>query len=264
MHLFTDTHTHYDDKAYDSDRDSLLASLKAGGAGRIINVGASLRGCRDSLALSQQYPFIYAAIGVHPSETAALTEADMDWLLQRAGDAKTVAIGEIGLDYHYPDDPSPAHQKQWFVRQLDLAKQAGLPVIIHSREAEKDTEDILRAEADGKLSGVLHCYSYSKEAARAFLEMGFYFGIGGVLTFKNGKKLKEAVSYLPMDRLLLETDCPYLAPEPYRGQRNCSVYLTGVIEELSRIKGLSEEEIIRQTNENAERLFGLPAMDETK
>jgi TatD DNase family protein len=257
MYEITDTHAHYDDEAFDSDRDALLLSLKDKGIGRVINVGASMRGCRDSYKLSEKYPFVYAALGVHPSETAELSEEDMEWILEKSRDPKVVAIGEIGLDYHFPDDPSPEHQKKWFARQIALAQQAGLPLVIHSRDAEKDTADVLSSEHAEKCGGVMHCYSYSKESTRDFLNLGLYFGIGGVLTFKNGRKLKEAVEYLPMDRILLETDCPYLAPEPYRGKRNCSLYLPNVVAVLSEIKKLPEEEVIRITTENAKRLFAL-------
>ncbi|MBR4760125.1 MAG: TatD family hydrolase [Lachnospiraceae bacterium] len=256
MDYIIDTHAHYDDEAFDADREQLLSSMQEAGIGRIINVGASMRGCRDSFALSEKYDFIYAALGVHPDDIVNLTDADMDWILEKAKEPKVVAIGEIGLDYHWPE-PEPSLQKQWFERQLDLAREAGLPVIIHSRDAAKDTADILEAKKAGEIGGVMHCYSYSSEMARQFLNMGFYFGIGGVLTFKNAKKLKEAVDYIPMDRLLLETDCPYLAPTPHRGERNCSLYLTLVVEAMAEIKGISKEEVIRITAENARRLFAL-------
>ena len=258
MNYIIDTHAHYDDRVFDEDREGLLASLSEAGIGQVINIGASIQGSEASLDLAGRYPFIYAALGVHPSETADLTEEDMNWIREHAGNEKVVAIGEIGLDYHYPDDPSPEHQKKWFVRQLALAREVKLPVVIHSREAAKDTADIMKAEKAGEIGGVCHCYSYSKEAAADYLDMGFYFGIGGVLTFKNGRRLKEAAAYIPMDRILLETDSPYLAPEPYRGRRNCSLYLPHVVEELSRIKEISTDEVIRRTTENARRLFGLP------
>ncbi|MBR6316671.1 MAG: TatD family hydrolase [Lachnospiraceae bacterium] len=256
MDYIIDTHAHYDDEAFNEDRESLLSSMQEAGIGRIINVGASMRGCRDSWALSEKYDFIYAALGVHPDDIVNLTEEDMDWIAEKAKEPKVVAIGEIGLDYHWPE-PAPSLQKQWFARQLNLARQVNLPVIIHSRDAAKDTADILEAEKAGSIGGVMHCYSYSAEMAKQFLNMGFYFGIGGVLTFKNAKKLKEAVAYIPMDRLLLETDCPYLAPTPHRGERNCSLYLPLVVEEMAQIKGITKEEVIRITSENARRLFGL-------
>ena len=261
MHYIIDTHAHYDDPAFDADREELLASLQTKGIGQVINIGASMDSTRATLDLARHYSFVYAALGVHPSETADLTEEDMDWIQQHASDEKVVAIGEIGLDYHYPDDPSPAHQQEWFVRQLELARQVRLPVVIHSREAAKDTADIMRAQKAEQIGGVCHCYSYSRESARDYLEMGFYFGIGGVLTFKNGKKLKEAVSYIPMDRLILETDCPYLAPEPYRGKRNCSLYIPHVVKVMAELKNMEPDEVIRKPTENAQRLFHLPVLE---
>ncbi|MCR5417619.1 MAG: TatD family hydrolase [Lachnospiraceae bacterium] len=255
MEGIIDTHAHYDDEAFDEDRQMLLASLAPAGISKVINVGASLRGCRDSFDLADSHDHIYAALGVHPSETGDLTEDDMDWIAKKAQDKKVVAIGEIGLDYHFPDDPTPEHQQKWFIRQLDLARNLHLPAIIHSRDAAADTLEILKREDFGRIGGVMHCYSYSKELAEEYLKMGVFFGIGGVLTFKNGKKLKEAVAALPMEALLLETDCPYLAPEPNRGKRNSSLYLPLVVEEMSRIKGISREKVIRITSENAQRLF---------
>lgn len=250
-----DSHAHYDDEAFDDDREELLASVFEGGIRKVINVGASMESCSTTLALSEAYESVYAAIGVHPSDTAQLTEADMEWLKEKSALKKVVAIGEIGLDYYW-DEPDREIQKKWFQRQLDLAKEVKLPVVIHSREAAADTIGILK-EYDGDLTGVIHCYSYTKESAREFLEMGYSFGIGGVLTFKNAKKLKEAVSYIPMDRILLETDCPYLAPEPNRGKRNSSLYIPYVVQVMAQLKGISEEEVIRITSENTERLFGI-------
>lgn len=250
-----DSHAHYDDEAFDGDREELLASVFESGIRKVINVGASMESCRTTLALSEAYESVYAAIGVHPSDTAQLTEADMEWLKEKSALKKVVAIGEIGLDYYW-DEPDREIQKKWFQRQLDLAKEVKLPVVIHSREAAADTIGILK-EYDGDLTGVIHCYSYTKESAREFLEMGYSFGIGGVLTFKNAKKLKEAVSYIPMDRILLETDCPYLAPEPNRGKRNSSLYIPYVVQVMAQLKGISEEEVIRITSENTERLFGI-------
>ncbi len=250
-----DSHAHYDDEAFDTDREELLSSVFKSGIRKVINVGASMKSCRTTLALSEAYEHIYAAIGVHPSDTAELTESDMDWLKEKSALAKVVAIGEIGLDYYW-DEPDREIQKKWFQRQLELAKEVKLPVVIHSREAAADTIGILK-EYNGDLSGVIHCYSYTKELAREFLDMGYSFGIGGVLTFKNAKKLKEAVSYIPMDRILLETDCPYLAPEPNRGKRNFSLYIPYIVQVMAQLKGISEEEVIRITSENTERLFGI-------
>lgn len=249
-----DTHTHYDDEAFDEDRESLLASLPEQGIGRVVNVGASLDSCKRTLELMEDYDYIYGALGIHPNETAELTESDMEWLKDRCSHEKCVAVGEIGLDYYW-DTPDREIQKKWFVRQLSLARQVKKPVIIHSRDAAKDTADILTAERAGEIGGVIHCYSYTKEMARTFLDMGFFIGVGGVLTFQNAKKLKEAVEYIPMDRLVLETDCPYLAPMPNRGKRNSSLNLPYVVAEMAQIKGLKEEEIRRITWENAVKLY---------
>lgn len=252
--MIFDTHAHYDDEAFDEDREELLASLPARGIGKVINIGASLQSTKTTVELTQRYPFLYAAVGVHPEGVTELTEESMDWLKELCKLDKTVAIGEIGLDYYW-DEPEREIQKQWFRRQLQLAREVKLPVVIHSREAAKDTIDIMKEEHSEEIGGVIHCYSYTKESAKTFLDMGFSFGIGGVLTFKNAKKLKEAVEYIPMDRILLETDCPYLAPVPYRGKRNSSLYLPHVVEELAAIKGILREEVERITMENALRVF---------
>lgn len=254
MEKIFDTHAHYDDEAFDEDREELLGSLEENGIGTVVNVGASLATTKRTLELIKQYPFLYGAVGVHPNETAELDEDGMAWLREAARQEKVVAIGEIGLDYYWKE-PDPAVQKTWFVRQLALAREVGLPVIIHSREAAKDTMDLIRSERVGEIGGVLHCYSYSLEQAKEYLDMGLYLGIGGVLTFKNAKKLKEVVAYMPLDRLLLETDCPYLAPVPYRGKRNSSLYLPYVVEAVSQIKGITREEVVEAAARNARRMF---------
>lgn len=249
-----DSHAHYDDEAFDQDREELLSTVFHSGIRKVINIGASMRSSKTTLELAEKYEHIYAALGVHPSDTADLTEEDMNWIKEKSCLSKVVAIGEIGLDYYW-DTPDRETQKKWFHRQLELAKEVNLPVVIHSRDAAADTISIMK-ECDAKsISGVIHCYSYTKESAREFLDMGYSFGIGGVLTFKNAKKLKEAVAYIPMDRILLETDCPYLAPEPNRGKRNSSLNIPYIAAVMAQIKGISEEEVIRITSENTERLF---------
>lgn len=255
--MIFESHAHYDDDAFDEDRESLLGSLQQQGIEYVINVGASLASTARAISLAADYDFIYAAAGVHPSDTGELNEENFIWLKDQCKKDKVVAVGEIGLDYHYPDTNKPIQQK-WFARQLWLANEVHLPVIIHSRDAAKDTLDIMKGEAPVEKGGVIHCYSYTKELARDFLNMGYYFGIGGVLTFKNAKKLREAVEYIPMDRLLIETDSPYLAPEPYRGKRNCSLYLPYVVDALAEIKGLTPEEVITITRENGLSLFMNP------
>lgn len=249
-----ESHAHYDDDAFLEDRELLLGTMAEHGIGTIINVGASMDSTRQTLELASQYPFIYAAIGVHPSETGELTEADMDFLRQHASEDKVAAIGEIGLDYHW-NEPERDIQKHWFIRQMQLAKEVGLPVIIHSRDAAKDTLDIMRAEHAENLNGVVHCYSYSKEQAKDYLNMGYYFGIGGVITFQNAKKLKEAVDYIPMDRILLETDSPYLAPVPNRGKRNDSTNLPLIAEAIAALKHMDAEDVVRISADNAHKLF---------
>ncbi len=252
--MIFETHAHYDDKAFDEDREKLLEIMHAHGIGKIINVGASLQGVRDTVALSEKYPFVYGAVGIHPDDVGNLTEEDMKELRSYCDRDKVIAIGEIGLDYYW-DKENHETQKKWFVRQMDLAKETGLPIIVHSRDAAKDTLDIMKAERADHLRGVIHCYSYSKEHAREYMNMGYYLGVGGVVTFKNGKRLKEVVEYAPLDYLLLETDAPYLAPEPYRGKRNCSVYLTYVAQTIAQIKGVSYETVVETTRKNAEKLF---------
>jgi TatD DNase family protein len=249
-----DTHAHYDDEAFDEDRDELLAGLPAQGIARVVNVGATLSSCESTIALMEKYDYIYGAIGVHPSEVAELDEDHFAWLKEQCLHEKCVAVGEIGLDYHWPD-PEPALQREWFVRQLNLAREIGKPVVIHSRDAAKDTIDIMQAEKADETGGVIHCYAYSVESAKIFLNMGYYFGIGGVLTFKNARKLKEAVEYIPLDRMVLETDCPYLAPEPNRGKRNSSLNLPYVVSAMAQIKGISEEEVRKAMWENARALY---------
>ena len=251
--MIIDSHAHYDDEAFEEDRDNLLQSMQSNGIEKIINVGANIKGSRASIVLSEQYPFIYAAVGVHPSDTEELNEEKMAWLKEVSKKEKVVAIGEIGLDYYWPE-PDREIQKKWFIRQMELAQEVNLPVIIHSRDAAQDTVEILK---QFPANGVIHCYSYTKESAKEFLKMGYYFGIGGVLTFKNAKKLKEAVMEIPMDRILLETDSPYLAPEPNRGKRNSSLNIPYVVKELAQLKGITEEEVINITTENTKRLFHL-------
>lgn len=254
MYKIFDTHAHYDDEQFDIDRDELLNSMVAAGIEHVVNMGASMRGCKDTLSLVGKYPFLYGAIGIHPDEVGELTDEDYKWLESNCTAEKIVAIGEIGLDYYW-DTVDHATQKEWFVRQMNLAREKKLPIVVHSRDAAADTYDIMKAEHAGDIGGVVHCYSYTKEMARQFMEMDFYFGFGGVLTFSNAKKAKEAAEYIPMNRIVIETDAPYLSPVPNRGKRNSSLNLPYVIKTLAEIKGLSEEEICNQTYENALRLY---------
>lgn len=252
--MIFESHAHYDDEAFDKDREELLSSFAVNGIGTVVNIGASLDSCKKTLELMEQYPFMYGAMGVHPGETGELTEEGFAWLEKQCGVDKVVAVGEIGLDYHWKE-PEVSIQKKWFERQLVLARKVDLPVIIHSRDAAKDTLDIMKVHKAQEVGGVVHCFSYTKEIAREYLNMDFYFGIGGVLTFHNAKKLKEAVIYIPMEKILIETDSPYLSPEPYRGRRNSSLNLKYVVRELALLKNLSEDEVISITEQNAKRLF---------
>lgn len=252
--MIFDTHAHYDDEAFDEDRGILLSSMKSSGIGNIVNIGADMKSSQVSIELANEYDFIYAAVGVHPSEVEELTDEHMDELEKWAALDKVVAIGEIGLDYHYPDTDK-ALQKKWFVKQLEVAAKAKLPVVIHSRDAAKDTLDIMKEHKADEIGGVVHCYSYGVEMAREYLDMGYYFGIGGVVTFTNSKKLKEVVSYLPLDKIVLETDCPYLSPVPNRGKRNSSLNLPYVVSAIADIKQISEEEVIEATTKNAFDLY---------
>ncbi len=252
--MIFDTHAHYDDEAFDKDRISLLPSLPTQGIEAVVNIGASIQTTKNTLKLIENYPFFYGAVGVHPNETGELNENLLNWLKEVARHPKVVAIGEIGLDYYW-NEPDRETQKHWFICQLNLAREVGLPVIIHSRDAAKDTLDIMKSQKSDEIGGVIHCFSYGKDLAREYLSMGFYLGIGGVVTFKNAKKLKEVVEYMPMDKMVLETDCPYLSPEPFRGTRNSSLNLPYVVKAVSEIKGISEEKIIEITYKNAKDLY---------
>jgi len=254
--MIFDTHAHYDDEAFDADRENLLAGMKEAGVDHIVNVGASMASSKRSITLAEKYPFVYAAVGVHPDEVGELDEERLALLKEWSEHPKVKAIGEIGLDYYW-DKEKHELQKAWFLRQMELAHEVGLPIIVHSREAAKDTLDMIKAVQPLELSGVIHCYSYSVEQAKEYLNMGYYLGIGGVLTFKNAKKLKEVAEYAPLSQLVLETDCPYLAPVPYRGKRNDSAKIAYVAETLAAIKQVPAEEILRITNENGRKLYGV-------
>ena len=253
--MIFDTHAHYDDEQFDTDREELLKSMEAGGVGLIVNAGSTIRSWDAIVRLTEDYDFIYGSVGVHPDEAGSLDEQNFARMRALLDLEKIVAVGEIGLDYYW-DKESHNLQKKWFVRQLELAREKGMPVMIHSREAAADTMEIMKEHAQG-MNAVIHCYSYSAEMAREYVKMGYYIGVGGVVTFKNAKKLKQVVESIPLEAIVLETDCPYLAPVPYRGKRNCSLYLPYVAEEIAKIKGVTAEEVVRQTEENARKLYRL-------
>jgi len=253
--MIFDSHAHYDDRQFDIDREELLKSLPESGVGTVVNVSASYESWERCVEMAAKYPYIYAAVGTHPDEVGVLNEETFAEMKEWCKKKKVVAIGEIGLDYYWDNQPHDV-QKKWFIRQLELARELNLPVIIHSREAAADTMEIMKEHAKG-LQGVIHCYSYSREHAEEYVKMGFYIGIGGVVTFKNAKKLKEVAAVIPLERILLETDCPYLAPVPYRGKRNQSSYIQYVAEEIAQIKGIDAEEVIAVTEENARKMYHL-------
>ena len=252
--MIFESHAHYDDEAIDTDREEILTQCQRDGIEYIVNVSASLTTVKSTLALAERYPFMYAAVGVHPDEVGQLNDENFVWLAEQCRNPKTVAVGEIGLDYYW-DKENHELQKKWFRAQMELAKKMGLPMIVHSREAAADTLEEIQKAQDERLRGVIHCFSYSPEMAEEYLKMGYYIGVGGVVTFKNAKKLKEVVKMLPLDRLLLETDCPYLAPEPNRGKRNSSLNLPFVAAAIGELKGVDADEVVRVTNQNAKKMY---------
>lgn len=256
--MIFETHAHYNDEQFSADRNDLISSLPDAGIKKIINVGASIESTKSSLDLAKSYEYVFAAAGVHPGGIKDLDEEQFLWLYEQTKQDKVVAVGEIGLDYYWDKEPDVLEkQRYWFSRQMELAKEVNLPVIIHSRDAAADTLAVVKEFDIGKRDekGVIHCYSYSAELANEFIKLGYYIGVGGVVTFKNAKKLKETVQQIPLERILLETDSPYMAPEPYRGKRNNSSYLPFVVKKIAELKGVTEEDVERVTWQNAERLF---------
>ena len=250
--MYFESHAHYDDERFDDDRDELLASFPAEGIETVVNSSSDIASSRASIALAEKYPFFYASVGVHPHEVSKMREEDIDTLRELSKHPKVVAIGEIGLDFYY--DLSPRDdQRYWFKRQLALAEELDMPVIIHSRDASQECFDIISASNVRK--GVIHCYSGSAPMAQDYADMGFYIGIGGSLTFKNNKKTVEVVEKLPLEKILIETDSPYLAPVPYRGRRNDSRLLKYVVEKIREIKNVPEIDICNITKNNAIELF---------
>lgn len=252
--MIFESHAHFDAEQFDSDRDELLSSMQENGIERIINVCAEVKNWDRTLELMEKYPFIYGAVGVHPDDAGSLTEEAIQKMHEICKLEKMVAVGEIGLDYYW-DKEKHESQIYWFERQLEVAREEKLPFIIHSREAAQDTLETMKRMRAGEIGGVVHCFSYGKEMAREYLNMGLSIGVGGVVTFKNARKLVEVVEYTPLESLLLETDCPYLAPVPFRGKRNSSLNLTYVAQRIGEIKGVSAEEVMEVTRENGYRLF---------
>lgn len=252
MQFLYDTHAHLDDDMFDGDRDEVIEKIKQSGVGLVNNIGSSIQASRASLSLAEKYDFIRAVVGVHPSETNNMTMDDIEKIRDMAQNKNVVAIGEIGLDYHY-DNTNPEIQKKWFRAQLDLAKELDMPVVIHDRESKGDCLRILKEKDIHR--GVIHCFSGSAETAKEVLDMGFNISFTGVLTFKNARRAIEALKIIPMDKLFIETDCPYMAPEPHRGKRNDSSLVRYVAEKVAEIKGLSYDEVVKITTENAIKFF---------
>ena len=250
--MLFDTHAHMNDRAFDTDRQELLQSLPGQGVGLVMNPGCNLEDSRLSVELAQAYPFVYAAVGSHPDSADEVKDAVIEEYRKLCQNEKVKAIGEIGLDYHYEDIPREL-QKKAFVMQMELAKELGLPVIVHERDAHEDGMAIVKAYPE--VTGVFHCYSGSAEMARQLVDLGWYIGFTGVLTFKNARKAIETAESIPLDRIVLETDCPYMAPEPFRGKRNHPGYLYRMAEKLAEIRGVSVEEIHAITTENGKRLY---------
>ena len=252
-----DTHAHIDGEAFDADRAAVVDRALENGVEAIINMGDTLESSARSVQLTEEFPAVYAGVGVHPEEAFPMTGADDDRLAAWAALPKVVAIGEIGLDYYWEKDSEKRElQKRIFIRQLDLARQLHLPVCIHDRDAHGDTLAILKTEGRG-IRGVLHCYSGSMETARELLKLGWYLGIDGPLTFKNAAKLPEIVRALPADRILVETDCPYMTPAPFRGKRNEPAFVKYIAQRAAEIRAESPEEFSIKTRQNARNLYGI-------
>ncbi len=252
--MLFDTHTHLDDEKFDIDRDELIESLKSQGLTLLVNIGANMKTSEASVALAEKYDFIYATVGVHPNDTGDMTENDLARLKEMASHEKVVAIGEIGLDYHY-DEPKPEIQKVWFKKQLLLAKELGLPYVIHDRDAHADVLEIIRDI--GYTNGVMHCFSGSAEMAKEVTKMGMYVSIAGQVTFKNAPKVQAVAMSVPLDKLLIETDSPYLTPEPFRGKRNNSAYVRYTAEKIAELRGMTFEDVAKQTMENGKRFYNI-------
>lgn len=251
--MIFDTHAHMDDSWFNEDRRELLESMKDNGVETIVNIAADTKSLKSTIKLVDEYDFVFGALGVHPDEVYDLSEDDYRWIEDNLSHPKIVAVGEIGMDYHREHDKNV--QREAFERQMDIARRNNMPIVVHSRDAANDTYEIMKANNAHDIGGVIHCFSYEKEMARQFLDMNYYIGVGGVVTFKNGRKLKEVVEYTPIDRIVLETDAPYLAPVPFRGKRNDSRYIKYVAEEVARIKNMTYDEVVEVTKQNALKMY---------
>lgn len=245
--MLFDSHAHLDDNKFDLDREEVINRFLSVDGQLIINAGVDIKSSKKALYFAEKYPFIYATAGIHPSETEKFSEENVDILKKLLSYKKCVALGEIGLDYHY-DTPAKDVQKYWFERQLEIAKEFNLPVVIHDRDAHEDCFNLVKKHGN---SGVFHCYSGSLEMAKELIKLGFYLSFSGVVTFKNARRGQNVVQNIPIEKILIETDCPYLAPEPNRGKRNEPAFIQYTAKKIAEIKGLSYEELIKITNKNA-------------
>lgn len=253
-HIIFDSHAHYDDQAFDSDREAVLSALPDAGVCGVINCGVDILSSQKALALAKQYPFLWAAVGIHGQEAGRAKPGDLNRLLPLLDEPRAVALGEIGLDYHYDDGAPRDVQRELLERQLQIAVERDLPVILHDREAH---EDMWRLLQKYQPRGVMHCFSGSVEMARDLVGIGMYIGLGGAVTFKNARRPIEVAAWVPEDRLLIETDAPYMTPAPFRGKRNSSALIPYTAEKIAQVRGMTTEQILRMTKENTERLFGI-------
>ncbi|MCJ7842920.1 TatD family hydrolase [Lederbergia sp. NSJ-179] len=254
--MLFDTHCHVNDEQFGEDLEATMERAKTAGVQYMVVVGFDRPTIEKALKIVDFYDNTYASVGWHPVDAIDMQDEDLAWLEELATHPKVVALGEMGLDYHWDKSPKEV-QKEVFRKQIRLAKKVNLPIIIHNREATEDVVTILREEKAEQVGGIMHCFSGSPEIAKKCLDMNFYISLGGPVTFKNAKKPKEVAIQVPMDRLLVETDCPYLAPHPYRGKRNEPAYVKLVAEQIAELKGISLQEVAQQTTANAKKLFGI-------
>ncbi|PAE22911.1 TatD family hydrolase [Bacillus sp. 7894-2] len=254
--MFFDTHAHLNAEQYSEDLQEVIDRALSEGISNIVVVGFDRPTIEKAMELTEKYDFIYASVGWHPVDAIDMTEEDLVWIEELSSHPKVVALGEMGLDYYWDKSPKDI-QKEVFRKQIRLAKKVKLPIVIHNRDATADIVEILKEEGAGEVGGIMHCFSGSPEIAQECVDMNFYISLGGPVTFKNAKKPKEVADVIPLEKLLIETDCPYLTPHPHRGKRNEPSYVKLVAEQIAEIKGLSTEEIAQATTENAKKLFGI-------
>ena len=254
--MFIDTHAHYDDDAFDIDRDELLKNVHKNGTEIIVNAAQDYRTSRICVEMAEKHPFVYATVGVHPHEAVKACDVDLERIEKLAMHKKVVAIGEAGLDYHYNFSPVE-DQKRIFAANIEISKSIGKPIVVHDREAHNDVLDMMKGSHIKPGGAVVHCFSGSAEMAKVIASKGWYFSVGGAVTFKNARRIIEALAVIPDDLLMLETDCPYMTPEPFRGKRNDSSYIEYTAKKIAVIKGMSYEELCAITNANSHRFFAI-------